>query len=179
MRIISGYLKGRIFNPPKSFKARPTTDFAKENLFNVLNNYLDWDNIEALDIFAGTGSISYELISRGCKTVACIEKDSKHADFIRKIKKDFALDNLNVITTDFYRFIQTNKKQYDFIFVDPPYDIADFDKIPELILQSNCLKQEGMLVVEHSANNNFEILPLFREKKTYGSVNFSFFYALE
>lgn len=176
MRIVSGYLKGRVFNPPKNFNARPTTDFAKENLFNILNNYLEWEEIEALDIFAGTGSISYELVSRGCENVTCIEKDIKHAEFIRKVKNEFVLDNLTVITSDFYKFIQHVSKQYDLIFVDPPYDILDFEKIPELILQSNCLKQGGLLVLEHSANYDFSSISLFQEKKTYGSVNFSLFY---
>lgn len=176
MRIISGYLKGRTFDPPRNFKARPTTDFAKENLFNCLSNWIDWEDTEALDIFGGTGSISYELVSRGCKSVVCIEKYAKYADFIKQKKKELKLDNLLVLNQDFFRFIKKEyPRQFDFIFVDPPYNLEDFDTIPKLILESNLLKDGAFFVIEHSKTYDFSDLPYFKEKRVYGSVNFSIF----
>lgn len=175
MRIISGYLKGRLFNPPKNFKARPTTDFAKENLFNVLNFKLDWENVTALDFFSGTGSISYELVSRGCKKVVCVEKDPEHVKFIKTIKKELHIDNLMIYNTDFYIAITKLDEKFDFVFADPPYDLKDFDQIPQLILNSNCLSSDGLFVMEHSSQYDFSEYPEFLERRHYGSVNFSFF----
>ena len=179
MRIISGKYKGRLFNPPKNLKARPTTDFAKENLFNILSLQLDWEDVRAIDFFAGTGSISYELISRGCEKVVAIEKNSVHTNFMKSVKRELDIKNLTIFNTDFYVAITKFKEQFNFIFADPPYDLENFDQIPTTILNSNCLSSEGLFVLEHSADYDFSEIPEFVERRNYGSVNFSFFSSLE
>lgn len=177
MRVISGIYKRRRFDIPKTFKARPTTDFAKENLFNVLvNNYLDFeDGVTALDLFAGTGSISIELVSRGCDRVISIEKEGAHHAFITKIMKEVATDKCLPIRGDVFKFINGSREQFDFIFADPPYELKELETIPDLIFKNNLLKNDGLLVLEHGKQNNFEGHPQFVERRIYGSVNFSFF----
>ena len=165
MRVISGIYKRRRFDVPRTFKARPTTDFAKENLFNVLSNYIDFEEgITALDLFAGTGSISIELVSRGCDRVISIEKDRDHHSFICKIMQEVQTDKCIPIRGDVFKFINGGREQFDFIFADPPYDLKELETIPELIF-----------VLEHGKQNNFEDNPHFIERRVYGSVNFSFF----
>lgn len=176
MRVISGIYKRRRFDIPHSFKARPTTDFAKENLFNVLSNYLDFeDNIHALDLFAGTGSISLELVSRGCDQVISIEKDRDHHAFICKVMNEVKTDKCISIRGDVFKYIQSCHNQFDFIFADPPYELKDLETIPGLIFEHELLKEEGLFVLEHGKKNNFETHPNFIERRVYGSVNFSFF----
>ena len=161
---------------PHTFKARPTTDFAKENLFNVLSNYLDFeDGVSALDLFAGTGSISIELVSRGCDRVISIEKDRDHHAFICKIMQEVKTDKCIPIRGDVFKFIKGGREQFDFIFADPPYALKELETIPELIFQNNLLKEGGLLVLEHGKDNNFEENPHFLERRVYGSVNFSLF----
>lgn len=161
---------------PRTFKARPTTDFAKENLFNVLNNYLDFEEgITALDLFAGTGSISIELVSRGCDRVISIEKEPAHYSFICKIMKEVQTDKCIPIRGDVFKFINSSREQFDFIFADPPYALKELDTIPDLIFQNNLLKEEGLFVLEHGKENHFEEHPHFLERRVYGSVNFSIF----
>ena len=177
MRVISGIYKSRRFDVPRSFKARPTTDFAKENLFNVLsNNYIDFeDGIIALDLFAGTGSISLELVSRGCDQVVSVERDRDHYQFISKIMKEVKTEKCIPIRADVFKFIKTCKSQFDFIFADPPYELKDLATIPDLIFEHNLLKEDGLFVLEHGKQDHFEDNPRFIEKRVYGSVNFSFF----
>lgn len=176
MRIISGKYKGRRFDVPKNFKARPTTDFAKENLFNVLSNTIEWDKIDtALDLFAGTGSISVELISRGCKNVISVEKEQLHYSFINQVKEKLGVDELKILKTDCFRFIKNYSGQFDFIFADPPYDLKFFTDIPKRILEKDMLNDGGMFVLEHPKEYDFSTLPYFTERRAYGSVNFSFF----
>lgn len=178
MRIISGIYKRRRFEVPRSFKARPTTDFAKENLFNVLcNNYLDFEEgLIALDLFAGTGSISIELVSRGCEKVVSVEKERAHYAFIEKVLKELKTDKCFPICGDAFRYIRGSKaQQFDFIFADPPYELTGVETIPDLIFQHQLLKEDGLLVLEHGKQDNFETHPRFLEKRVYGSVNFSFF----
>lgn len=176
MRVISGIYKRHRFDIPHSFKARPTTDFAKENLFNVLSNYLDFeDNIHALDLFAGTGSISLELVSRGCDQVISIEKDRDHHAFICKVMDEVKTDKCISIRGDVFKYIQSCHNQFDFIFADPPYELKDLETIPGLIFEHELLKEEGLFVLEHGKKNNFETHPHFIERRVYGSVNFSFF----
>lgn len=161
---------------PHSFKARPTTDFAKENLFNVLCNYIDFeDDISALDLFAGTGSISIELVSRGCNQVISVEKDRDHHSFICKIMKEVKSDKCLPIRGDAFKFIKGTRQQFDFIFADPPYDLKELNTIPALVFENNLLKEDGLFVLEHGKNDNFESHPNFVERRVYGSVNFSFF----
>lgn len=175
MRIISGKYGGRPYNPPKNFRARPTTDFAKENLFNVLNNYIDWEDVIALDLFGGTGGISYELVSRGCKQVICVEKDFKHAEFIEKVKKDFGMDELVVFKSDVFKYLNHSKQKFDLVFADPPYDLKEFSSVAELVLSKDMLNDGGLFILEHSSEYDFSNYPQFYEKRVYGSVNFSFF----
>ena len=177
MRVISGIYKRRRFDVPHSFKARPTTDFAKENLFNVLcNNYIDFeDNITALDLFAGTGSISIELVSRGCNRVVSIEKDPQHLSFISQIMREVKTDKCFPMRTDVFKYIERCNEQFDFIFADPPYALKELETIPARIFEKGLLKEDGLLVLEHGKDNHFEDNPNFIERRVYGSVNFSFF----
>ncbi|WP_029903791.1 RsmD family RNA methyltransferase [Prevotella sp. 10(H)] len=176
MRIISGKYKGRRFNPPKNFRARPTTDFAKENLFNVLNNMIDWEETTALDLFGGTGGISFELVSRGCPKVVCIEKDFNHASFIEKTKSELKIQSeLSLLKMDVFCYLERAKEQFDLIFADPPYDLKNFTEVPRLVFERDLIKPEGMLILEHSKDYDFSDLPLFTTKRVYGSVNFSMF----
>jgi RNA methyltransferase, RsmD family len=175
MRIVSGKYKSRRFEVPKNFKARPTTDFAKENLFNVLSNLIDFEDMEALDLFSGTGSISYELISRGCKEVVSIEKDSAHYAFIKKIKEQLKMENLLTIKGDAFKYLENNGRTFDFIFADPPYALKNLAQVPEIILKNDLLKEDGVFVMEHPQEYDFSSLPFFSQKREYGSVNFSIF----
>lgn len=175
MRVISGLYKRRRFEVPRTFKARPTTDFAKENLFNVLNNYLDFEGASALDLFAGTGSISIELVSRGCDKVIAIEKDPQHHAFICKVMNEVKTDKCIPIRGDVFKFMERCNEQFDFIFADPPYALKDLEQIPSLVFQYKLLKEDGLFVLEHGKDNHFEENPHFLEHRSYGSVNFSFF----
>lgn len=175
MRIITGTYKGRRFEVPRTFKARPTTDFAKENIFNVMNGYIDFDGATALDLFSGTGSISLELVSRGCKQVISVEADRDHHAFIKQCVAKLGVDNCVTIRGDVFRFIKGCKQQFDFIFADPPYALDNIGTIPDLIFEHNLLKPDGILVVEHGKANNFVCHPRYLEHRVYGSVNFSIF----
>ena len=180
MRIIGGKYKRRRFDVPKSFNARPTTDFAKENLFNVLQHYIDFEGITALDLFSGTGSISVELLSRGASRVVALEQRREHATFIHSVAKELGEEkHLQVLQADVFRFLRGAKSQsslYDFIFADPPYKLSEIAVLPELILSSGLLKPDGLLVVEHPQQYDFSSLPHFAERRVYGSVNFSLFF---
>lgn len=176
MRVITGIYKGRRFEVPRTFKARPTTDFAKENLFNVLNGYLDFeDGPTALDLFAGTGSITLELLSRGCSRVFSVEKDPQHFAFILQILKDLKEEHCVPVRNDVFRFIKKCQEQFDFIFADPPYALKELELLPDLIMESNLLSAGGLFVLEHGKNNDFSNHICFVEHRSYGSVNFSFF----
>ena len=175
MRIITGLYKGRHFDVPRSFKARPTTDFAKENIFNVVNGYMDLDGTVALDLFAGTGSISLELLSRGCSHVVSVEADRDHAAFIRQCMTKIGTDDCLLIRGDVFRFMKSCKQQFDFIFADPPYALKQLPEIPSLIIQYCLLKDGGLLVFEHGKDNDFSAHEHFVEHRSYGSVNFSLF----
>lgn len=175
MRIITGEYKGRHFDVPRTFKARPTTDFAKENIFNVMMGYMDFDGAVALDLFSGTGSISLELVSRGCQSVISVEADRDHHAFIRQCLKKLNTDRCIPVRGDVFRFIKGCHQQFDFIFADPPYALERLPEIPDLILQNKLLKPDGILVFEHGKHNDFSEHPDFVEHRAYGSVNFSIF----
>ena len=181
MRVISGIYKRRHFDVPHSFKARPTTDFAKENLFNVLSNYLDFeDQVNALDLFSGTGSISLELLSRGCGLVVSVEKDRAHYAFICKVMREVKTDKSLPLRGDVFKYLREGGgERFDFIFADPPYELPGLETLPDLVLQSGRLKPDGLFVLEHGKKNQFEEHPCFLERRVYGSVNFSFFKAAE
>lgn len=180
MRIITGKYKGRHFDIPRSFKARPTTDFAKENIFNVLIQYVDFEEATALDLFSGTGSITLELLSRGCSSVISVELDRDHHRFIKE-----CLNKLQVpsdascipFRSDVFRFLKTCKQTFDFIFADPPYALKELPTLPDLIFERNLLKDNGIFVLEHGKDYNFSDYPHFVEHRQYGSVNFSLFTA--
>ena len=176
MRIIGGAFKSRIFRPGKNFKARPTTDFARENLFNILNNRYDFENKKVLDLFGGTGSISFEFASRGCPNVTCVELDRFHYHFICSVIEQLDIRRtVNAINGDVFKFISQTAEQYNIIFADPPYELKRLAEIPDLILNSNLLSPEGLLILEHGKTNDFSSHPFFSELRTYGSVHFSFF----
>ncbi len=175
MRIISGIYKSRRFDIPKSFKARPTTDFAKENIFNVISNLIALDDCDALDLFAGTGSISFELISRGCKQVICVEKDFAHYGFIKKVQKELKTEALIPLKRDVFRFLEDCRQQFDFVFADPPYALKELEKIPSMIIGKGLLKDGGVFIMEHSKKYDFSKLPCFEQHRVYGAVNFSVF----
>ena len=175
MRIITGLYKGRHFEIPRSFKARPTTDFAKENIFNVINGYVDLEGMTALDLFSGTGSISLELLSRGCSSVVSVEADRDHARFISQCMKKLGTDANILIRGDVFRFLKSCHQQFDFIFADPPYALEQLPTIPALIFEYNLLKDDGLLVFEHGNQYDFSDNPHFCDHRSYGSVNFSLF----
>jgi len=176
MRIIGGQFKSRIFRPAKNFKARPTTDFARENLFNILENRYDFENKKVLDLFSGTGSISFEFASRGCLDVTSIELDRFHHKFIESVIETLGIKRIvKAMNADVFKFISRTSERYDLIFADPPYELDRIAEIPNLIMNSNLLNNEGLLVLEHGKTNDFSSHPFFRELRKYGSVHFSFF----
>jgi len=176
MRIIGGTYKGRIFSPGKSFKARPTTDLAKESLFNILANRIDFEEIKVLDLFAGTGSISLEFLSRGSTDVTMVELNFKHIQFIKSVLSKLNL-KARVIRADVEKFIASDHKKYDLIFVDPPYDHQNFKEIIVQIIEKKLLTVNGILIIEHPKEYDFSELPGYRDTRKYGKVHFSFFNA--
>jgi 16S rRNA (guanine(966)-N(2))-methyltransferase RsmD len=175
MRIVSGEFKGKHFAPPKNFTARPTTDFAKESLFNIINNHFDFEDIAVLDLFSGTGSISFEFASRGCQNIQLVELNAHHLTFIKKVIFELELKQIKPIRLNAFRFIESTPSKYDIIFADPPYDMRGIAEIPETVFSRNLLNENGWLIVEHSKQTNLSKLPNFSEVRSYGSVHFSFF----
>ena len=176
MRIISGDLGGRRINPPASMPhTRPTTDIAKEGLFNVLQNQLDFENLKTLDLFGGTGSISYEFASRGVRDLTIVEKDQKMFAFIKKTAESLNIENFNVIRSDVFRYIEQCSTQFDFIFAGPPYALQTIDELPRLIFERKLLRPGGWFVLEHTPRNNYEKFPYFRSSRNYGTTIFSIF----
>lgn len=176
MRVITGKYKGRHFDVPRTFKARPTTDFAKENLFNVLKGYIDFDEEPtALDLFSGTGSITLELLSRGCSRVVSVEADALHYSFICGFLEKLQDLNAFPVRADVFRFLSKCHEQFDFIFADPPYALPQLEQLPDIILSHQLLRQDGLLVLEHGKTQDFSNHPRFVDHRAYGSVNFSFF----
>ncbi|MCM1005193.1 MAG: 16S rRNA (guanine(966)-N(2))-methyltransferase RsmD [Prevotella sp.] len=176
MRIIRGKYGRRRFDVPRNITARPTTDFARENIFNVLENLEDFDGKSALDLFSGTGAIALEFLSRGCDRVVAVEMAATQANFIRSVKEKLNAAALTVVKGDVFKYVETCSAQFDFIFADPPYDHPRFAEIPELILNSQMLKPGTWVIVEHNKNHDFSALPHFEQHRTYGSVNFSLFH---
>ena len=175
MRIIRGKYGRRRFDVPKNITARPTTDFARENLFNVLENLTDFEGKKALDLFAGTGAISLEFLSRECSQVVAVENATVQVNFIRSVKEKLGDNNLRVIKADVFKYIATCREKFDIIFADPPYDHPDFDEIAPAILSSDMLKDGTIVVLEHSSKRDYSMLPDFDQQRAYGSVNFSIF----
>ncbi len=173
MRIISGIYGGRRLAPPKNISARPTTDFAKESLFNLLNNRMDFEGVDMLDLFAGTGGIGLEFVSRGAREVTAVEMAHTQQNFIINTCKQLGINNLNVIRGDVFKVLKTIQTRYDFIYADPPYALEQLPTLPDWTLP--LLKDGGWFVLEHGSTNDFSHHPRFYEMRRYGSVHFSFF----
>ncbi|HPG12396.1 MAG TPA: RsmD family RNA methyltransferase [Chitinophagaceae bacterium] len=176
MRIISGTHGGRRINPPAKMPyTRPTTDIAKEGLFNILQHKIDFDELKSLDLFGGTGSISYELASRGVTDLTVVEKDSAMHSFIKKTSEGLGLQNFKVIKSDVFRFIEQCNEQFDFIFAGPPYALVEIDELPVLIFKKDLLRKSGYFILEHTPRNNYKNFPFFDSERNYGTTVFSFF----
>jgi 16S rRNA (guanine(966)-N(2))-methyltransferase RsmD len=176
MRIISGDLGGRRINPPAKMPyTRPTTDIAKEGLFNVLQNNLDFEELKTLDLFGGTGSISYELASRGVQDLTIVEKDTQMFSFIKKTAESLGLKNFKVVKSDVFRFIEICTEKFDFIFAGPPYALQTIDELPKLIFEKGLLKENGWFILEHTPRNNYEHFQFFKSARNYGTTIFSIF----
>lgn len=175
MRIITGFLKGRKMITPRNLKARPTTDFAKTGLFNVLNNKVEFDGISVLDLFAGTGSISLEFVSRGVGMVTAVDIEAAHCKAIKENADLYKLNQLSVIRRDVFQFLQSARGKYDIIFADPPYDMEEALQLPDIVMGSGLLNEGGFFVLEHGNKTSFEGHPHLIEERKYGSVCFSFF----
>ncbi|MGQ0737898.1 MAG: RsmD family RNA methyltransferase [Bacteroidota bacterium] len=176
MRIISGELGGRRFNPPSKMPhTRPTTDIAKEGLFNILQNNLDFDPLKTLDLFGGTGNISYELASRGVTDLTIVEKDTAMYEFIKKTAASLGLNFLKIIRGDVFKFINTCTGTFDFIFAGPPYALTNIDDLPKLVFEKQLLNKGGWFVLEHTPRNDYRTFPFFKTEKNYGTTVFSVF----
>ncbi len=176
MRIISGSLGGRKINPPANMPyTRPTTDIAKEGLFNILQNNLDFEELKTLDLFGGTGSISYELASRGVPDLTIVEKDPKMYEFIKKTVNDLKIENCKVVRSEVFRFIEQCREKFDFIFAGPPYALQAIDELPKLIFEKQLLNEQGWFVLEHTPRNNYDNFPFFKSARNYGTTVFSTF----
>ncbi len=175
MRIISGKFKSRRLSPPPKIKARPTTDMAREALFNVLAGEIDLTRIDVLDLFAGTGAISLEFISRGANSATAIDVEYLTKKFIEDIKKDWGIDNLKVVKADVFKLLKKTNQSFDVVFADPPYNDPRYPELPDLIFDSGWVKKDGLLIIEHGSEHNFEDNSRFQSHRNYSSVNFSFF----
>ncbi|MCF8230821.1 MAG: 16S rRNA (guanine(966)-N(2))-methyltransferase RsmD [Bacteroidales bacterium] len=175
MRIISGQYKHVQLRAPKSLPVRPTTDKTKESIFNMLTSYLDFEESEVLDLFAGTGNLSFEFLSRGCPTVTAVEKNSAAVSFMRNTARRYGIEGLKVLKTDAFHFLEKTKTSFDVIFADPPYDMERIKSIPELIFSHNLLKEDGWLMIEHSRQLAFSDMIYFDEERKYGRTRISVF----
>jgi len=176
MRIISGIHGGRRISPPAKMPyTRPTTDIAKEGLFNVIQNNLEIDTLKTLDLFGGTGCISYELASRGVEDLTIVEKDNQMYDFIKKTAAELAFENFKLIKSDVFKYIETCTEQYDFIFAGPPYALGTIDDLPKLIFEKGLLKSKGWFILEHTPRNDYKKFPHYKTERNYGTTIFSIF----
>ena len=175
MRIISGTYKGKNIIAPAGLPVRPTTDFAKTGLFNILNHRVDFANTVLLDLFAGTGNISYEFLSRGCNDITCVDADANCVKFINQTLQQMHCVKSEVIKADVFRFLEMCHHQFSVIFADPPYEMKTYERLPELVFKNNLLQKDGLLIVEHASSNKINFEEYFLETRKYGHVAFSFF----
>jgi 16S rRNA (guanine(966)-N(2))-methyltransferase RsmD len=176
MRIIGGEFGGRKINPPNKMPhTRPTTDIAKEGLFNIIENNLDISELKTLDLFAGTGSISYELASRGAVDQTIVEKDVQMYEFIKKTSKALGLNHLKTVKMDVFKFIDQCTEQFDFIFAGPPYALTNIDDLPKLVFEKKLLTSKGWFVLEHTPRNDYKKFPFYKTERNYGTTIFSIF----
>lgn len=178
MRIIGGRLKGRPVLPPSGYKARPTTDFAREGLFNVLNNMYDFEGLRVLDLFGGTGAVSFEFASRGASPVCCVEMARDHAAFIKREAARLGLSEVVTVRSNVFDFLPLCRERFDLVFADPPYALEGLDGLPDKVLGAGILQEGGTFVLEHPGTFSFAAHPAFRKEKSYGKVHFSFFQAV-
>lgn len=176
MRIVSGKYKSRRIKPPTNLPIRPTTDFAKESLFNILNNILDFDELKVLDLFAGTGGISYEFVSRGVQSVLAVDQNNKCVQFIQSTADQLQMNELSVAQRDAFKFLEKTPAKFDVIFADPPYELKNIKDIYQLVMERALLKEDGWLIIEHSSATDFSGFPYLDQVRKYGKVNFSFFH---
>jgi 16S rRNA (guanine(966)-N(2))-methyltransferase RsmD len=174
VRIINGTHRGKIIKVPKGLPVRPTTDFAKEALFNILANKLDFESTCMLDLFSGTGHISLEFASRGSKQITAVDKNFQCVGFLKTISKDLNFD-INTVKADVFEYLKASKQKVDLIFADPPYDLENIEKIHELVFENKLLNTNGILIIEHGPKTNLETCQGFTQHRKYGNVNFSFF----
>ncbi|WP_340113823.1 16S rRNA (guanine(966)-N(2))-methyltransferase RsmD [Maribellus mangrovi] len=175
MRIIGGKYKGRIYHPGKKFKARPTTDIAKEGLFNILENRYEFSTKRVLDLFSGTGSMAYEFISRGSQHVTMVENNFSHYKFILEVIDKLKIENAKVFKADVFKFLKKSPETFNIIFADPPFDLPNFEAVPDAVLETDLLETEGVFILEHPKEYDLSKHQYFKELRKYGKVNFSFF----
>ena len=175
MRIVSGTLKARRITPPNNLPVRPTTDMAKEALFNILHNKYYIEDLSVLDLFSGTGNISFEFCSRESESVISVEQNNKCVKFINETKEKFELDNLQIIQSDCFNYLKSCNDKFHIIFADPPYDMPNYEEVVNLVFSKDLLHDDGVLIMEHSKTTNLSLHQFFDEKRRYGGVNFSFF----
>jgi 16S rRNA (guanine(966)-N(2))-methyltransferase RsmD len=176
-RIISGSFRGKQIRAPRNLPVRPTTDFAKESLFNILNNQYYFDELKVLDLFSGTGNLGYEFVSRGCTNITCVDKNPGCVRFIAKTFEQLQVDGFRAIQADSLDYLRRDFQQYNLIIADPPYDYEQYEELVELIFTKNLLAEDGMLVVEHQARKKLDQLKHFVNSRKYGNAAFSFFHA--
>jgi 16S rRNA (guanine966-N2)-methyltransferase len=178
MRIIGGDMGGRRFNPPSKMPyTRPTTDIAKEGLFNILQHQLDFDSLKTLDLFGGTGSISYELASRGVTDLTIVEKDVAMYEFIKKTAATLNIEKMKILKMDVFKYLLSCTEQFDLIFAGPPYALANIDDLPKLVTEKNLLKPGGLFILEHTPRNDYKTCPQYQSERNYGTTVFSIFAA--
>lgn len=175
MRIIGGKLKGIRINPPNNLPVRPTTDMAKESLFNILNNIIDFEELKVLDLFSGTGNITLEFASRGAKNISAVDRNFGCFNYLKKTAINLNLSNINSIKADVFKYLENETEKYDLIFADPPYDLSTIPLIAPLIFKKQLLNLGGILIIEHQSTQDLHQHPNFTEKRKYGFSAFSFF----
>lgn len=175
MRIIAGTLRGRRLNPPQGLPVRPTTDMARESLFNILNNYVVYEDCTVMDLFAGTGAVSLEFVSRGAKEVTSVEINNQCTEFIKATAMQFGIRNLHVVRADVFDLLKRANRRFDIVFADPPYAIENLASLPDLVFEKQVLTDDGIFVLEHPREYSFEEHPHFWQHRAYGKVNFTFF----
>ena len=175
MRIIAGNLRGRRLNPPQNLPVRPTTDMARESLFNILNNYVDYEDCAVMDLFAGTGAVSLEFVSRGAREVTSIDINAQCTDFIKQSASQFGVKNLHVVRADVFDLLKRANRKFDIVFADPPYALEELATLPNLVFERQVLTDDGIFILEHPREFQFEEHPHFWQPRNYGKVNFTFF----
>ena len=175
MRIIAGNLRGRRISPPSNLPVRPTTDMARESLFNILGNYVDYSECSVLDLFAGTGAVSLEFVSRGARDVVAVDINAHCTDFIKHCSQQLGVDNLRVVRADVFDLLRRLNRRFDIVFADPPYSIEALPTLPDLLFSSGALTDDGIFILEHPRDYSFADHPRFWQHRSYGKVNFTFF----